>query len=278
MLTDAPTREQLARDIFTLAQRGGMPDTYWRTDSRIARACAVLGVTPEHARVTDWDSTTVARVAASVALDVEPEPEDIGEIVPSDFDDLVADGPDPVEPAASLPGTTGPTEVWTDGACRHNPGPGGWGWVTPDGRQDSGALAGTTNNVMEITAAFEAIKAIPERPLVVVSDSSYVVDAFNKRWWSGWIKRDWKTAKGEPVANKHLWEPFIDLVVFGGVTADQNPNRKPVDTGISFRWVKGHAGHALNEAADRLAVAARETLPDQGRPHSGGRHGGRGRR
>ena len=159
--------------------------------------------------------------------------------------------------------------MWTDGACRHNPGPGGWGWITPDGRSGSGAKSGTTNNVMEITAAFEAVKSIPERPLVVVSDSRYVVDAFEKRWWKGWLTRDWKTTSGQPVSNRDLWEPFIDLVVFGGVTAEQNPDRKPVDTGITFRWIKGHAGHALNEAADQLAVAARDTLPDEPRRRNG---------
>lgn len=222
-----PSVEQLARDICSLAQRGKMPDAYWLVDSRIARACAVLGISPEQARDTDWSTATAVPARTN-------------------------------EPAQ-------PLEVWTDGACRHNPGPGGWGWVTTDGRTGSGAEPGTTNQRMEIRAAYEAVCSVTERPLVVVSDSTYVVNAFNKKWWRGWLQRGWKNSQGQPVANRDLWEPFIDLVVFDGVTVLDNPNRQPVETQVGFRWVKGHAGHALNEAADALAVAARNTLPDTGR-------------
>lgn len=150
------------------------------------------------------------------------------------------------------------TQVWTDGACAGNPGPGGWGWVTPDGRTGSGGERQTTNQRMEVLAALEAIRTLPERPLAIVSDSSYLTNCFQKVWWKGWLARGWKNSQGAPVANVDLWVPIIDLAVFGGVTIEENPQRVPVDTGISFLWVKGHAGFALNERADELAVAGRD--------------------
>jgi ribonuclease HI len=134
------------------------------------------------------------------------------------------------------------TEVaYTDGACSGNPGPGGWAWVRPDGAWASGAEAHTTNQRMEITAAFEAVRAV-RGPIEVVSDSTYVVNCFRDRWWEGWLRRGWLNSKKEPVANRDLWEPFIDLV------------RQRGD--VAFRWVKGHGGDPLNDLADRLAVAA----------------------
>lgn len=148
------------------------------------------------------------------------------------------------------------TQVWTDGACAGNPGPGGWGWVTPDGREGYGGEGATTNQRMEIQAALEAVRALPERPLAVVSDSTYVVSCFTNLWWKGWLARGWKNSQGAPVANQDLWVPLIDLVVFGGVPS--GIPREPVATGISFLWVKGHMAFALNEAADRLAVAGRD--------------------
>ncbi|MEM9035803.1 MAG: RNase H family protein [Actinomycetota bacterium] len=133
------------------------------------------------------------------------------------------------------------TTAYTDGACLGNPGPGGWAWVVPDGPYASGAEARTTNQRMEVTAAFEAAKAI-DGPLLVVSDSTYVVNCFKQRWWEGWLKRGWKNSKKEPVANRDLWEPFIELY------------RERGD--LDFQWVKGHSGDRWNDAADRLATGA----------------------
>ncbi len=134
-----------------------------------------------------------------------------------------------------------PTLVYTDGACSGNPGPGGWAWAVPGGRYASGFEAQSTNQRMEITAALEAVRAIEGR-LEVVSDSTYVVNCFRDRWHEGWKKRGWKNSQRQPVANRDLWEPFIDLVLERG--------------DVTFRWVKGHAGDAMNDLVDRLAVEA----------------------
>ena len=134
-----------------------------------------------------------------------------------------------------------PTFCYTDGACLGNPGPGGWAWAVADGPYASGPAAATTNQRMEITAAFEAVRALEGR-LEVVSDSTYVVHCFRDRWWEGWIKRGWKNSKREPVANRDLWEPFIELVRARG--------------DVTFSWVKGHSGDVMNDVVDRLAVAA----------------------
>jgi ribonuclease HI len=94
---------------------------------------------------------------------------------------------------------------------------------------------------MEVRAAYEAVVAIPG-PLVVVSDSTYVVNCFKNSWWTGWRTRDWLNSAKKPVANRDLWEPLIDLVEARG--------------DVTFRWVKGHSGHPMNDLVDRLAVAA----------------------
>ncbi len=133
--------------------------------------------------------------------------------------------------------------VWTDGACKGNPGPGGWAWVTPEGRWQNGAEAHSTNQRMEIAAAYHAVLA-HAGPVTVVSDSTYVVNCFRDRWWEGWLKRDWKNSQRKPVANRDLWEPFIDLVTGR--------------SDVQFEWVKGHSGDEMNDIADRLAVAAAE--------------------
>jgi len=138
----------------------------------------------------------------------------------------------------------GPTVVYTDGACKGNPGPGGWGWVVPDGLRSNGGEPLTTNQRMELTAALDALRSLPG-PVVVVSDSTYVVNCFRDGWWKGWIKRGWKNSKKEPVANRDIWEPLIELY------------RSRSDE-IEFRWVKGHAGNEWNEVADELAVAGAE--------------------
>jgi ribonuclease HI/uncharacterized phage-like protein YoqJ len=107
---------------------------------------------------------------------------------------------------------------------------------------------------MEITAALEAVRAngSEHQPVVVVSDSTYVVNCFRDRWWEGWIARGWLNSQKKPVANRELWEPLIELVRERG--------------NITFRWVKGHSGDRWNDIVDRLAVEAAET--QQGRQGS----------
>ncbi|MFM7069621.1 MAG: ribonuclease H [Actinomycetes bacterium] len=140
------------------------------------------------------------------------------------------------------------TVVYTDGACSGNPGPGGWAWAEPNGAWASGADPGTTNQRMEITAAAEAVRA-HEGPVHVVSDSTYVVNCFNDGWWRGWISRGWKNSKREPVANRDLWEPFVELV----------EARRVAGAPVNFEWVKGHGGDPFNDVVDRLAVRASQT-------------------
>jgi len=145
------------------------------------------------------------------------------------------------------------TTVYTDGACSGNPGPGGWAWAVAEGGPfASGAEGHTTNQRMEITAAFDAVRTLDaERygELVVVSDSTYVVNCFRDRWWEGWIRRGWVNSQRKPVANRDLWEPFVELVV---QRAD-----------VSFRWVKGHSGDPMNDLVDALAVEAATTQRGQ---------------
>lgn len=137
-----------------------------------------------------------------------------------------------------------PTRAYTDGACRGNPGPGGWAWAVPGGAWASGHDPDTTNQRMEITAALEAARALPG-PLVIVSDSTYVVHCWRDRWWEGWLKRGWRNAKKEPVANRDLWEPLVEIFR----TRDD----------LALEWVKGHAGDPMNDLVDRLAVRASHT-------------------
>jgi len=131
-------------------------------------------------------------------------------------------------------------EVYTDGACKGNPGPGGWAWVVPGGRSDSGAEQGTTNNRMELTAAVKAVESFDE-PLLVVTDSRYLADCFKNGWWVKWESNHWLTASKKPVKNQDLWRPLIEAYKSGKV---------------EFEWVKAHAGHPGNEAADQLANQA----------------------
>jgi ribonuclease HI len=154
--------------------------------------------------------------------------------------------------AASLPdadaGATPVLEVWTDGACSGNPGPGGWAWATKDGRQGSGGERQTTNQRMEIQAALEAVRAL-DGPLTVVSDSTYVVNCFRDAWWRGWLSRGWVNSAKKPVANRDLWEPLVIAVRNRG--------------DVTFRWVKGHSGDPMNDLVDRLAVDAGRTVQDR---------------
>lgn len=132
--------------------------------------------------------------------------------------------------------------VFTDGACSGNPGPGGWAWaVAPDGVvHGTGGEARTTNQRMEVRAVLEALRAL-DGPLLIVSDSTYVVNCFRDRWWVRWKANGWRNAKKEPVANTDLWKPLVELY----------EQRRP-----EFRWVKGHSGDPMNDLVDRLAVAA----------------------
>ncbi len=140
--------------------------------------------------------------------------------------------------------------AYTDGACSGNPGPGGWSWaISPDGPFASGTEAHSTNQRMEIKAAFEAARTI-DGPLEIRSDSTYVVNCFGQRWWEKWLAKGWINSQRKPVANRDLWEPFFDLY-----RAD--PGR------LTFTWVKGHSADRMNDIVDRLAVEAATT--QQGR-------------
>ncbi len=135
--------------------------------------------------------------------------------------------------------------IYTDGACSGNPGPGGWAWaVAPSGEpNDSGGESHTTNQRMELMAAFRAVEAYRTDPrtIRIVSDSNYVVKCFNDGWWRGWHARGWKNSQRQPVAHRDLWEPFIEMVLERGR--------------VDFEWVKGHSGDPMNDFVDVLAVA-----------------------
>ncbi|MEY3802093.1 MAG: ribonuclease [Actinomycetota bacterium] len=139
-----------------------------------------------------------------------------------------------------------PIVIYTDGACSGNPGPGGWAWaVSPDGEPNGvGGETKTTNQRMELSAVINALHAFADsaEPLEIVSDSTYVVHCFRDKWWMGWQRRGWKNSQRQPVANRDLWEPLIELVNTRG--------------DVSFRWVKAHNGEPMNELVDQLAVAA----------------------
>ncbi len=135
-------------------------------------------------------------------------------------------------------------EIATDGACKGNPGPGGWGAVLRFGTVEkdiSGGEALTTNNRMEMLAAIRALEALKRPSHVTLStDSRYVMDGLTK-WLKGWLHNGWKTASKQPVKNADLWRELI---------AAAEPHR------VDWVWVKGHAGHPDNERADRLASDA----------------------
>lgn len=139
-------------------------------------------------------------------------------------------------------------EIYTDGACSGNPGPGGWGAVLRYGKTEkeiSGAEPDTTNNRMELTAAIKSLESLKRHCDVdLYTDSTYVRDGIMK-WMEGWKAKNWKTANRKPVKNQDLWMELDAAVAKHNVT---------------FHWVKGHAGHPENERADALAVAAISTL------------------
>lgn len=135
-------------------------------------------------------------------------------------------------------------EIFTDGACKGNPGPGGWGALLRMGEREKelvGSDPETTNNRMEMTAALRALEAL-KRPCEVhlYTDSKYLIDGITK-WVFGWQKKGWKTAAKKPVLNEDLWRALLDAA---------RPHT------IAWHWVKGHDGHPENERVDRLASDA----------------------
>ncbi len=139
-------------------------------------------------------------------------------------------------------------EIWTDGACKGNPGPGGWGALLRYGdheRELYGGEAATTNNRMELTAVIEALGSLKRRCQVVLHTDSQYVQLGITEWLPNWIRRGWKTAERKPVKNADLWQ----LLQAAAARHD-----------IDWRWVKGHAGHDGNERADELANRGVESI------------------
>lgn len=160
----------------------------------------------------------------------------------SDTEPLPAESIEPAD--APMP----TVELFTDGACSGNPGPGGWGFLlrhpkTGKSIERSGGDRMTTNNRMELAAVIEGLSVLT-RPSVVelYSDSQYVLNGL-KQWMAGWKKKGWKTASKQPVKNVDLWKRLDEL-------KDGHD--------IRFHWVRGHAGHPENERVDDLAVEARD--------------------
>ena len=135
-------------------------------------------------------------------------------------------------------------EIFTDGACSGNPGPGGWGAVLRYKQHEkelSGGEAETTNHRMELTAFLRALEELKEPcRITLCSDSKYVIDGLQKGWAKGWRARGWKKADKSPALNPDLWARLLELA---------EPHT------ITYKWIKGHAGHPENERCDRLAVA-----------------------
>lgn len=137
-------------------------------------------------------------------------------------------------------------EIFTDGACKGNPGPGGWGVLLRRGQHEkelSGGEADTTNNRMEMTAVIRGLTALIEPCRVTIyTDSRYVIDGMTK-WIEGWQKRGWINASKKPVRNADLWHELIEAAA----THE-----------INWEWVRGHSGHEENERVDRIASDAAE--------------------
>ena len=140
--------------------------------------------------------------------------------------------------------------IFTDGSCIGNPGRGGWGCILRcEGHEKelSGGYAHTTNNRMEIMAAIAGLEELKEPCAVTLyTDSQYLRHAVEKKWLAGWRKNGWKTAAKKPVKNPDLWKRLLKAM-------------EPHD--VTFRWVKGHAGHTFNERCDQLATAAADEGP-----------------
>ena len=140
-------------------------------------------------------------------------------------------------------------DIYTDGACRGNPGKGGWGAVLVYGDKEkelSGGEKVTTNNRMELTAAIEALSALKEPcKVTMTSDSQYLINGITKGWALSWRAKGWKKADKSPALNPALWQKLLDLLEIHEV---------------EFVWVKGHAGHPYNERCDELATAFADSL------------------
>lgn len=138
-------------------------------------------------------------------------------------------------------------EIFTDGACSGNPGPGGWRAILRYNGVEkvlSGAESHTTNNRMELSAVLYALSALKEPCRVILtSDSKYVIDSVTKGWVYSWQKKNWKKSDGKPALNVDLWQELLPLLEKHNVT---------------FNWIKGHRGHPENERCDEIAVAERE--------------------
>lgn len=136
-------------------------------------------------------------------------------------------------------------ELYTDGACSGNPGPGGWGSILVHGNHEkefSGGAEDTTNQRMELLAVIEGLRALKKPCQVsIFSDSAYFINAIEKKWYVGWRRNGWKNSKGEPVKNRDLWEALLTEL-----------ERHQVN----LMKVKGHSGHHFNERCDALAKAA----------------------
>jgi len=148
--------------------------------------------------------------------------------------------------ASDSPANSTPVEIFCDGACSGNPGPGGYGAILRyNGREKeiSGGSELTTNNRMEMTAALEALRLLT-RPcrVVITSDSQYLIKGMTE-WIQGWQRKGWRNSKKEPVLNRDLWEELLKFT---------SPHS------ITWKWIRGHDGHAENERCDCLA---REAIP-----------------
>ena len=140
-------------------------------------------------------------------------------------------------------------DIYTDGACSGNPGPGGWGAVLVYGERErelSGGEAHTTNNRMELTGVISALRALKEPCIVeLYSDSKYVIDALSKGWAVSWRRNSWKKADKKPALNPDLWAELLEL-------CDTHE--------VRCHWVKGHAENEFNNRCDELAVAASQAM------------------
>ena len=136
--------------------------------------------------------------------------------------------------------------IYTDGACKGNPGPGGWGaWLRWGAHEKElfGGEPATTNNRMELTAVIESLALLKRHtPVAIYTDSEYLKNGIT-RWHQGWVRKNWRSASGDPVKNMDLWQRILDVCKIHQ---------------IEWHWVRSHVGIPLNERADKLATAARD--------------------
>jgi len=171
-------------------------------------------------------------------------------ILQTAVDNLKQASPEPtVKRVDHEPSNQTPIQIWSDGACSGNPGPGGWGTIilrNGEYRELSGYIPKTTNNIMEMTGALEGIRQTPVGcQLIITSDSQYLVKGMTQ-WIKGWKRKNWKKADGKAVLNKSIW-----------MELDKEASLRRVE----WQWIKGHAGHVENERCDELA---RDAITDAG--------------